>query len=92
MSRPRSVRGASSAAPVRGVGGGGRGVYVPTAKNDIYTALLGLALAAMIIGCILLVLILEGYDFKTKVSVAIPPPAAQAALAALPEKILSVRL
>ncbi len=92
MSRPRSVRGASSAAPVRGVGGGGRGVYVPTAKNDIYTALLGLALAAMIIGCVLLVLILRNYDFKTKVSAPIPPPAAPAAPAAIPEKLVSVRL
>jgi hypothetical protein len=35
----------------------------------------------MILGCILLVLILNGYEFKTKVSALTPVPSASRALA-----------
>lgn len=43
-----------------------RGVYVEGPKNDLFTALLGVALGAIIFACVLL--LLEwwlGYDFKT---------------------------
>ena len=52
----------------------------------MYVALLGVALGAMVIGCLLLVLILRRYDFKTKVSAMMPAaPAAPAATAAATE-------
>ncbi len=71
MSRPRSGRGANA-------GGAGarpatqRGVYVQTPKSDIYVALLGVALGAMILGSLLLVLVLNRYGFSTKVSATAP--------------------
>ena len=56
------------------------GVFVQAPRSDVYVALLGVALGAMIVGCILLVLILQRYDFKTKVSAMMPAtPAATAA-------------
>lgn len=80
MSRPRSGRAAS------GGGGASRpaarpGVFVQTPKSDIYVTLLGIALAAMILGCLLLVLILKDYDFQTKVSALTPPARASLAFA-----------
>ena len=93
MSRPRSGRAASSG------GGGSRpaarpGVFVQTPKSDIYVALLGIALGAMILGCLLLVLILNGYEFKTKVSALTAPPSTSLALASdrAAEKSLTIRL
>ena len=93
MSRPRSGRAASSG------GGGSRpaarpGVFVQTPKSDIYVALLGIALGAMILGCLLLVLILNGYEFKTKVSALTVPPSTSLALACdrAAEKSLTIRL
>jgi hypothetical protein len=69
MSRPRSGRSSTPAAPSRGARPGGRpGVFVQAPKADIYVAMLGIALGAMFVGTILLVLILARYDFKTKVS------------------------
>ena len=88
MSRPRSGRGAS--APARG--GGARGIYVQTPKSDIYVALLGVSLAAMILGCILLILVWKRYDFKTKAAFTSPAPARAVALAANTGKISSIRL
>jgi len=82
LSRPRSGRAASAG------GGGSRpaarpGVFVQTPKSDIYVALLGIALGAMIIGCILLLLILNQYGFSTKVSrLTLPSVTAPRALAA----------
>lgn len=76
MSRPRSGRGASGG-PARGAAGGRPGVYVQTPKSDVFVALLGVSLGAMIIACILLVLVWKRYDFKTKAALA--PPAATAA-------------
>jgi len=58
-------------------------------------ALLGIALGAMILGCLLLLLILNRYEFKTKVSAMTTPVAtAQAALASLQisENLVGVRL
>lgn len=49
-----------------------RGVYVQAPKSDIYVALLGVALGAMVLACLLLVLLLKSYDFSTKVSTRLP--------------------
>jgi hypothetical protein len=68
MSRPRSGRSSTPAAPSRGARPGRPGVFVQAPKSDIYVAMLGIALGAMFVGTILLVLILARYDFKTKVS------------------------
>ncbi|MDR3635388.1 MAG: hypothetical protein P4L84_16405 [Isosphaeraceae bacterium] len=89
MSRPRSGRAASSA-PARA--GGRPGVYVQTPKSDVYVALLGLSLAAMFIGCILLVLVWKRYDFKVKPAFVPVNQAAPVALASHAGNISSVRL
>jgi hypothetical protein len=52
-------------------------VFVQTPKSDIYVALLGIALGAMLLGCLLLLLILNRYEFKIKVS-SLAAPAAYA--------------
>jgi hypothetical protein len=69
LSRPRSARPASggSARP-----GARPGVFVQTPQSDIYVALLGIALGAMVLGCLLLLLILNRYGFSTKVSAFTP--------------------
>lgn len=74
MSRPRSGRGANppAAKPTRGRGaaasGGRPGVFVQSPQSDIYVAMLGVSLASLLIGAILLALIMQGYQWKTKVS------------------------
>ena len=88
MSRPRSGRGSS--APARA--GGRPGVYVQTPKSDVYVALLGVSLAAMLIGCILLILVWKRYDFKVKAAFAPPAHSAPALLTANTGKISSIRL
>jgi hypothetical protein len=70
LSLPRSGRGASRAAPARG---GRPGVFVQAPKPDIYVALLAIALGAMLIGCLLMVLILNAYDFELKATAVAPP-------------------
>jgi len=77
LSRPRSGRAASAGAGA-GRPGGRPGVFVQTPKSDIYVALLGIALGAMLLGCLLLVLILNRYEFKTKVSALGHAPASVA--------------
>ena len=74
MSRPRSGRGASTAASSRPsrASGGRPGVFVQTPKSDIYVALLGVALGAMVLGCILLLVVLGRYEFKTKIAAMAP--------------------
>ena len=92
MSRPRSGRAASS-------GGSSRpaarpGVFVQTPKSDIYVTLLSIALGAMILGCLLMLLILNRYEFKTKVSALTPRPPAALAVASrtLAENTVTLRL
>ena len=68
MSRQQSGRGARSAASAARTPAGPRGVVVSSPKSDIYVALLAVALVAMIIGCILMVMILQRYEFKIKVA------------------------
>ena len=77
MSRARS-------ATSRGASSGGRapagrpGVFVQTPKPDVYVAMLGVALGAMVLGCLLLVLILNRYEFKTKAASTTIPATATA--------------
>jgi len=67
MSRPRSTRG-NTATPARANRGGGRpGVFVTTPKSDIYVALLGVSLGAMILATLLLVVLFGRYDFSVSV-------------------------
>lgn len=70
MSRPRSTPVKAAAKPKasssRGAArpGGRPGVFVTTPKSDVYVALLGVALASMILAILLLVMLLGRYDFK----------------------------
>ncbi len=87
MSRPRSAR---ANAPAAGRAAGGRpGVFVQTPKSDIFVVMLGIALGAMVLGCLLLVLVLNRYGFSTKVSSVAP---AAHSIAALTEKSFTVHL
>lgn len=77
MSRQKSGRSKPAAAPTRGGGAaprGGRpgGVFVQSPRSDIFVALLGVALAAILVGCILLVLVLNRYEFQTKAAALTP--------------------
>ncbi len=73
MSQPRSSRGAKSGAG-RARGGSrsqavssasrARRIGVAEAKSDIFVVLLGVALGAMVIGCLFLVLKLNQYGFS----------------------------
>jgi hypothetical protein len=68
-------------------------VFVQTPKSDIFVVLLGVALGAMVLGCLLLLLVLNRYGFQTKVSAIGPARGAAVALATPPvEKIDTVRL
>ena len=68
MSRPRSGREAKTGGRTSRPAGGARGVYVTAPKSDIYVALLGVALGAMALGCLLLVLVWSRYGFSTSVA------------------------
>ena len=59
-------------------------MFVQSPRSDIFVAMLGIAVGAMFIGCILLLLIWKRYEFKLKVSALDNP--ARSALALLPEK------
>jgi len=75
VSRPKSSRAASkkpagrAAAASRPAGG----VYVQKPKSDIYVALLGVSLGAILIGCLLLLLKMNQYNWETKASLVTPP-------------------
>ncbi len=89
MSLPRSGRGANQptgrAAPARG----GR-VLVQAPRPDVYVAMLAVALGAMLIGCLLLILELNAYEFELKATAV--TPAARAVLAEFSENPTTVRL
>ncbi len=89
MSRPRSGR---SSAPAGRAPAGRPGVFVQTPKSDIYVAMLGIALGAMLLGVLLMALIMRRYEFKVKVSALTPPASSATALAALSENLLTVHL
>lgn len=79
MSRLRSGRGSNPTGASRAAAAPrGRGVLVPAAKSDIYVALLGISLAAVVISCILMAWLLMSYDWKVSVSSATPTPSALA--------------
>lgn len=69
MSRLASSRGSSSAAAGRGSAAAQRrpGVLVQAPKSDIYVALLGISLAAIILATLLMTLLFSQYGFSTKV-------------------------
>ena len=65
MSRARST--SAKAAPAKNKKSrtpGRPGVYVATPKSDVYVALLGVSLGAMILATLLLTLLLNSYEFK----------------------------
>jgi len=64
-------------------------VFVQQPKSDIFVVMLSVALGAMVLGCLLLILVLNRYGFSTKVSAL---PQAPAAIAALTEKSFTVHL
>lgn len=57
---------------------GNQGVYVKKPKADIYTALLFVALVALIIGIIMLVKEMDRYEWKFKADYALAPAAVAA--------------
>jgi hypothetical protein len=67
LSPPRLGRGASSASSRPAARTSGRpGVFVQTPKSDIYVTMLGIALGAILLGCLLLFLLLNRYEFQLK--------------------------
>jgi hypothetical protein len=81
LSRPRSATGRGASAGGR-VAPGRPGVFVQKPKSDVFVAMLGVSLVAMITGCILLVMILNRYEFKTKAS-SLARPASSTSVALL---------
>lgn len=77
MSRTRSAPAASRPAAARpaarSAATAGRGVYVQAPKSDIYVVLLGLSLGAILVGCVLLGMLMNGYGFQRKPTVMNAP-------------------
>jgi hypothetical protein len=61
--------------------GGRPGVFVQTPKSDIFVAMLSIALGAIVLGCLLLILLLNRYNFQLKAAMT---PDNRPALARLP--------
>jgi hypothetical protein len=73
LSRLRSSRGSKGAATpaaARPAAARRPGVLVQAAKSDIFVALLGMALGAILLACLLMLLILWRYDFKVNAKLA----------------------
>ncbi len=76
MSRLRSSRGASPATPkaarssTAAAAGRRPGVFVQAPKSDIFVAMLGVALGAILLACLLMLMILWRYDFKVNSKLA----------------------
>jgi hypothetical protein len=69
LSRLASSRGSSSG-PTRTAGAAAQrrpGVFVQAPKSDIYVALLGISLAAILLATLLMVVLFSQYGFSTKV-------------------------
>jgi hypothetical protein len=70
----REAKKGATSGPSRSVGGrgtssgraaGGRpGVFVQTPRSDIFVVMLGIALGAMVLGCLLLLLIVNQYGMS----------------------------
>ena len=75
MSRLPSSRSSSAAASGRSSPAAARrpGVLVQSPKSDIYVAMLGIALGAIVIACILMTVLFSKYSFSTKVSGLMAP-------------------
>jgi hypothetical protein len=78
LSRLPSSRGSSAATAGRGAATAQRrpGVFVQAPKSDIYVALLGISLGAIVLATLLMVLLFTQYGFSTKISATQAPPAA----------------
>jgi hypothetical protein len=74
LSPPRLGRGASASRPAARAGGR-PGVFVQTPKSDIYVAMLGIALGAILLGCLLLLLLLNRYEWQVKAAALESKPA-----------------
>jgi hypothetical protein len=72
VSRLKSAPAAKPRAGARSAPAGARGVYVQAPKSDIYVILLGISLGAILLGCLLLGLVMNRYDFKTKPTASLP--------------------
>ena len=68
--------------PARSAPAGGRGVYVQSAKSDIFVVLLAVSLGAILLGCLFLGLVMNRYDFKTSPTAGLAPEASSPALLA----------
>ncbi len=70
MSRLTSTRGSSSPAGRGAAASAPRrpGVLVQSPKSDLYVILLGVSLAAIVMGCLLMALMLNRYGWSVKVS------------------------
>ena len=73
MSRLRSSRASSPAAKTaRPAAAASRrsGVFVQAPKSDIFVAMLGVCLGAILLACLLMLMILWRYDFKVNAKLA----------------------
>jgi hypothetical protein len=71
LSRLPSTRGSSSATATRGGAAAAPrrpGVLVQAPKSDVYVILLGVSLAAIVLACLLMALMLNRYGWSVKVS------------------------
>jgi hypothetical protein len=89
LSLQRSGRGGSRPTPQRGTGTrgtrGAGGVFVQTPRSDIFVVLLGVSLGAIVLGCLLLLLVLNRYGFSSKAT-AMAETAPRTTLLAASEK------
>jgi hypothetical protein len=76
LSRLPSTRGSSGSTTTRAAAAQRRpGVFVQAPKSDIYVALLGISLGAILLATLLMALLFSQYGFSTKVSAnGTPPP------------------
>ncbi len=74
MSRLPSSRGSSASTATRAAAQRRPGVFVQAPKSDIYVALLGISLAAILLATVLMILLFSQYGFSTKVAANGPPP------------------
>jgi hypothetical protein len=83
LSRLPSGRGSAAAGSSRSAPAARRpgGVLVQSPKSDVYVAMLGIALAAIVISCILMAMLFGKYGFSTKAVASTAPPAPHTALA-----------
>ena len=51
---------------------------IQSPKSDIFVVMLGIALGAIILGCLLMTIVLSRYSFSTKVSAVAAPTQAGA--------------